>query len=73
MLSRCVQLFNMLPIKVPSEVESKVFWSRYFFAVQIAEMDEELRQSFALKELTVKTAADAKKNKSGITLYSTLH
>lgn len=56
------EIYNRM---VPSEVESKVFWSRYFFAVQIAEMDEELRQSFALKELTVKTAADAKKNKSG--------
>nr|CDJ81602.1 unnamed protein product [Haemonchus contortus] len=48
---------------VPSELESKVFWSRYFFAVQIAEMDEELRQSFSLKELTIKT--DGKKQKKG--------
>ncbi|WKY11199.1 hypothetical protein Q1695_003057 [Nippostrongylus brasiliensis] len=48
---------------VPSEMESKVFWSRYFFAVQIAEMDEELRRSFSLKELTVKTTADEKNRK----------
>ncbi|KAK6050584.1 BSD domain protein [Cooperia oncophora] len=50
---------------VPSEIDSKVFWSRYFFAVEIAEMDEELRHSFSLKELTIKTGADGKKQKKG--------
>ncbi|PIO63371.1 BSD domain protein [Teladorsagia circumcincta] len=50
---------------VPSEMDSKMFWSRYFFAVQIAEMDEELRHAFSLKELTVKTGADGKKQRKG--------
>ncbi|CAJ0591069.1 unnamed protein product [Cylicocyclus nassatus] len=50
---------------VPSEIDAKTFWSRYFFAVQIAEMDEELQHSFALKELSVKTGADGKKSKKG--------
>ncbi|KAK6050587.1 BSD domain protein [Cooperia oncophora] len=47
------------------KVDSEVFWSRYFFAVEIAEMDEELRNSFSLKELTIKTGADGKKQKKG--------
>ncbi|KAK6022860.1 BSD domain protein [Ostertagia ostertagi] len=50
---------------VPSEMDSKTFWSRYFFAVQIAEMDEELRHAFSLKELTIKTGADGKKQRKG--------
>ncbi|KAJ1351120.1 hypothetical protein KIN20_007071 [Parelaphostrongylus tenuis] len=50
---------------VPSELDRKVFWSRYFFAIQIAEMDEELRLSFSLKELSVDTGAQGKIDKKG--------
>ncbi|EYC20845.1 hypothetical protein Y032_0020g101 [Ancylostoma ceylanicum] len=56
---------------VPSEVDAKTFWSRYFFAIQIAEMDEELHQSFSLKELTVKTGAEGKKSKKAVSSLST--
>ncbi|KAK6753844.1 hypothetical protein RB195_013061 [Necator americanus] len=55
---------------VPTELDAKTFWSRYFFAVQIAEMDEELHQSFSLRELTVKTGADGKKTKKAISSLS---
>ncbi|VDM58932.1 unnamed protein product [Angiostrongylus costaricensis] len=50
---------------VPSELDSKTFWSRYFFSIQIAEMDEELRTSFSLKELSVDTDVQGKNIKKG--------
>lgn len=53
-------LRDMYSKMVPSELDSKIFWSRYFFAIQIAEMDEELRTSFSLKELSVDTDVQGK-------------
>ncbi|KJH49974.1 BSD domain protein [Dictyocaulus viviparus] len=46
---------------VPSDLDGKTFWSRYFYAIQIAEMDEELRMSFCFNELSVDTGTEARK------------
>ncbi|PAV82947.1 hypothetical protein WR25_17710 isoform C [Diploscapter pachys] len=45
---------------VPAKLENDDFWARYFYAVELAEADEELKQSFQLQQLTIKT--DRKEN-----------
>uniref|UniRef100_A0A1I7XFQ3 BSD domain-containing protein n=1 Tax=Heterorhabditis bacteriophora TaxID=37862 RepID=A0A1I7XFQ3_HETBA len=46
------QIYSTL---VPSQLDAVTFWSRYFFTVQLAEMDEEMKQPFILQDISVKT------------------
>ncbi|CAD6186742.1 unnamed protein product [Caenorhabditis auriculariae] len=48
------QLFATL---VPATVSNADFWARYFYAVEMAEMDEELKSSFCADVLKVDTEA----------------
>ncbi|CAI4222979.1 unnamed protein product [Auanema sp. JU1783] len=51
------QIYSSL---VPAVIKADIFWTRYFFAVEMAEVDNEMNSTFTLKELNVKTDSKGK-------------
>lgn len=49
---------------VPARVNHETFWKRYFYAIEVAEMEEELNKSTLAEALSVETKSP-KKSKRG--------
>uniref|UniRef100_A0A8R1HTC1 BSD domain-containing protein n=1 Tax=Caenorhabditis japonica TaxID=281687 RepID=A0A8R1HTC1_CAEJA len=50
---------------VPARVNHETFWKRYFYAIEVAEMEENMNQSTLSEALKVETKSPNKSKKSG--------
>uniref|UniRef100_A0A1I7T2N7 BSD domain-containing protein n=1 Tax=Caenorhabditis tropicalis TaxID=1561998 RepID=A0A1I7T2N7_9PELO len=56
------QIFARL---VPAEVNHETFWKRYFYAIEVAEMEEEMNKSTLSEVLNVETKSPKKSKRKG--------